>query len=90
MSIRTRIAATALVALAATGSVASSITPAEAHGPGLGLGWGVGAGLVGAAIVGSAVAATTPYPYYTGYRRCGWVRQFDQFGNYIGRINTCY
>ena len=30
-----------------------------------------------------------PYPY-NGYRRCGWVRQFDVYGNYIGRVNTCY
>jgi hypothetical protein len=56
------------------------------------LGWGIGAGLVGAAIVGSAVAATTaPYPYYGyGYRHCGWVRQYDAFGRYVGSVNTCY
>ena len=85
MSIKSKIAALALVALAVTGSIASSTTQAEAKG----LGWGVGAGLVGAAIVGSAIAASNPYPYY-GYRQCGWVRQFDAFGNYIGRVNTCY
>jgi hypothetical protein len=85
MSITTKIAALAVAALAATGSMAST-TSAEAHG----LGWGIGAGLVGAAIVGSAVAATTaPYPYY-GYRHCGWVRQFDAFGRYVGSVNTCY
>jgi hypothetical protein len=87
MSIKTKIAALAVAALAATGSIASTTTSAEAHG----LGWGIGAGLVGAAIVGSAVAATTaPYPYYSGYRHCGWVRQFDAYGRYIGRVNTCY
>jgi hypothetical protein len=36
--------------------------------------------LVGAAIVGSAIAAHDGY-YYGGYRRCGWVRQYDAFGN---------
>ena len=51
--------------------------------------WGVGAGLVGAAIVGTAIAASGPGYYYDGYRRCGWVRQFDAFGNYIGRVRTC-
>jgi hypothetical protein len=52
------------------------------------LGWGVGAGLVGAAIVGSAIAANGSY-YYDGYRRCGWVRQFDAYGNFIGGVRTC-
>jgi hypothetical protein len=84
MSIKTKIAALALATLAVTASIAST-TQAEAKG----LGWGIGAGFVGAAIVGSAIAASDPYPYY-GYRRCGWVRQFDAFGNYIGRVNTCY
>jgi hypothetical protein len=83
MSIKTKIAALALATLAVTTSIAST-TQAEAKG----LGWGIGAGLVGAAIVGSAIAASNPYPY--GYRRCGWVRQFDAYGNYMGRVNTCY
>lgn len=86
MSIKTKLAALAVAALAATGSIASTTTAAEAHGPG----WGIGAGLVGAAIVGSAIAATTaPYPYY-GYRHCGWIRQYDAFGRYVGSVNTCY
>jgi hypothetical protein len=84
MSIKTRIAALAVAAVAVAGSIASTTTAADAHG--FHPGWGIGAGLVGAAIVGSAIAATTP-PY--GYR-CGWVRQYDAFGRYIGRVNTCY
>ena len=86
MSIKTKFAALALAALALTGSVVSSTTSAEAKG----LGWGVGAGLVGAAVVGGAIAASNPNPYYDGYHRCGWVRQFDAYGNYIGRVRTCY
>ena len=82
MSIKTRIAALALAALAVTGSIA---TPAEARG----LGWGIGAGLVGAAVVGSAIAASNDGYYYGGYRRCGWVRQFDAYGNYVGRVRAC-
>jgi hypothetical protein len=70
MSIKTKIAALALAALAVTGGIASTTTQAEARP--FGLGWGVGAGLVGAAVVG-----------------CGWVRQFDAYGNYIGRVRTC-
>ena len=92
MSIKTKIAALALSALAVTGSIVSTTTSAEAKGPGLG--WGIGAGLVGAAIVGSAIAASND-GYYNdgyydgGYRRCGFVRQFDAYGNYIGRVRTC-
>jgi hypothetical protein len=84
MSIKSKIAALALAALAVTGSMASTTTSAEAKG----LGWGIGAGLVGAAIVGSAIAANDG-TYYGGYRRCGWVRQFDAYGNYMGRVRTC-
>ena len=86
MSFKTKIAALAVAAIAATCSVASTVTPAEAHG--FHPGWGIGAGLVGAAVVGSAIAASNPY--YYGYHRCGFVRQYDAFGNYIGRIRTCY
>jgi hypothetical protein len=83
MTIKTKVAALTVAALAATGSIASTTTSAEAHG--FHHGWGIGAGLVGAAIVGSALAAPTPYPY-----RCGYVRQYDAFGRYIGTVNTCY
>jgi hypothetical protein len=69
MSIKTRIAAFALATLAVTGSIASTTTQAEARG----FGCGLGAGLLGAAVVGGAIAANDGY-YYDGYRRCGWVR----------------
>jgi hypothetical protein len=86
MSIKSRIAAVALAALAVTGGVASTTSQAQAKP--LGWGWGVGAGLVGAAVVGSAIAASDPY--YYGYHRCGWVPQYDAFGRYIGRVRACY
>ncbi len=92
MSIKSKIAALALATLAVTGSLASTTTKAEAGGGGGGgIGWGIGAGLLGAAVVGSAIAANDGYYYggYGGYRRCGWVRQFDAYGNYMGRIRTC-
>lgn len=91
MSTKTKFAALALAALALTGGLASS--PAHAGGGGGGgfhPGWAVGAGLLGAAVVGSAIAASNPYPYYDGYRRCGWVRQYDAFGHYIGAVRSCY
>jgi hypothetical protein len=74
MSIKTKIIALALAALAVTGSLASTTTQAQAGGGGGGgaPGW-VGPAILGAAIVGTAVAASNG-PYYDGYRRCGWVR----------------
>jgi hypothetical protein len=85
MSIKTKITAAALAVLAVTGSIASITQSAEARG----LGFGIGAGLVGAAIVGSAIAASSDGYYYDGYRRCAWVRQFDAYGNFIGRVRSC-
>jgi hypothetical protein len=85
MPIKSKIAALALAALAVTGSIASTTQSAEARG----LGWGIGGALIGAAVVGSAIAASNDGYYYNGYRRCGWVRQFDAYGNYLGRVRTC-
>ena len=87
MSIKTRIAAVALAALAVTGSIATTTSRAEAKP--LGWGWGVGAGIATAAIVGTAIAAGND-PYYYGYHRCGWVAQYNAFGQYVGRVRTCY
>ncbi len=64
MSIKTRIAAVALAALAVTGSIVSTTSQAEAKQPGWV--WGVGAGIATAAVVGSAIAASND-PYYYGY-----------------------
>jgi hypothetical protein len=89
MSIRTKIAAVTAVALAITGSAASTTTPAEAHGFHHGFGRGVGAGLVGAAIIGGSIAANDGY-YEGGYHYCRWVSRFDIYGNYIGRVRSCY
>ena len=83
MSIKTKVAAVALVALTATGMVAGSTQHADAKG----LGLGIAAGVIGAAAVGSAIAADGYY--YDGYRRCGWVRQYDAFGNYVRRVRVC-
>ena len=35
-----------------------------------------------------AIAASEGY-YYDGYRRCGWVRQYDAYGNFMGRVRSC-
>ena len=87
MSVKTKIAAVALAALTVTAGVVSSSSAAEAKP--LGWGWGVGAGIATAAIVGGAIAASNE-PYYYGYHRCGWVAQYNAFGQYVGRVRTCY
>ena len=83
MSIKTKIAALALATLAVTGGIASSTTAAQASPK-----W-IGPAIFGAAVVGTAIAASSPGYYHDGYRRCGWVRQFDVYGNYMGRVRTC-
>ena len=87
MSIKTKIAAVALAALAVTGSIAATTSQAEAKP--IGWGWGVGAGIATAAIVGTAIAASNE-PYYYGYHRCGGVAQYNAFGQYVGRVRSCY
>jgi hypothetical protein len=90
MSIKSKFAAFALAATVAVGAFATSSQQAEAKGPGPA--FAVGAGLLGAAVIGSAIAAGSPGYYYVGhdgYRRCGWVRQFDVYGNYLGKVRTC-
>lgn len=85
MSTRTKIAAVAFAAVA--GSIVSTTSSAEAKQPAWV--WGMGAGLATAAVVGSAMAASND-PYYYGYHRCGWVAQYNAFGQYVGRVRTCY
>ena len=67
---------------------ASSFRPALPRPRG---GWGIGAAFVGGAIVGAAVANSAPYGgyYVDGYRRCGWERQYDAYGYYVGTVRVC-
>ncbi|WP_369719699.1 hypothetical protein AB8Z38_20750 [Bradyrhizobium sp. LLZ17] len=85
MSIKTKIAAVALAALAVTGGIVTTTSQAEAKP----IGWAIGAGIATAAIVGTAVAASSQ-PYYYGYHCCGWVAQYNAFGQYVGNVRTCY
>ena len=82
MSIKTKIAALAVAALAVTGSIASTTTQAQAKPN-----W-IGPAIFGAAVIGTAIAASTN-GYDNIYRRCGWVRQYDAYGYYMGRVRTC-
>ena len=89
MSIKTKIAALAVAALTLTGGIAATTQEAHAgkfhHHHGVGIGVGLAAGALFAAAASNAYAND-----YYGYRRCGWVRQFDAYCNYIGRVRSCY
>ena len=87
MSIKSKIAALALAALATTGALATSTTKAEAYP--VNWGWGVGAGIATAAIVGTAIAASGGPVYYTSYRRCGFAPRYNVFGQYVGSVRVC-
>jgi hypothetical protein len=86
MTIKSKIATAVAIATLA-GSLAIPTSAAQARG-----GWGIGAAVLGAAVVGAAVANSAPYDgYYAvdGYRRCGWERQYDRYGFYIGTVKVC-
>lgn len=85
MSIKTKIAAVALAALTVTAGVASTTSGAQAKP----LGWAIGAGIATAAILGTAVAASSQ-PYSYDYHRCGWSPRYNALGQYIGSVRTCY
>ena len=86
MTIKSKIATAVAIATLA-GSLAIPTSAAQARG-----GWGLGAAVLGTAIVGATVANSVPYGgYYAvdGVRRCGWERQYDPHGFYIGTVKVC-
>jgi hypothetical protein len=85
MTIKSKVAAALAIATLA-GSLAIPTSAAQARG-----GWSLGAAVLGTAIVGVAVANSAPYDdyYLDGYRRCGWERQYDRYGFYIGTVKVC-
>lgn len=89
MSIKTKIATLAIAALAVTGGIAAT-TQEAAAGP---KGGAIAAGLIGAAVVGTAIAASTSPSYAYGYRphrHCNWVNQYNSFGYYVGKARVCH
>ena len=84
MSIKTKFAALALATLAVTGTIASA-GRAQANP----LGWGIGAGLVGAADCRHRHRRQQRWLLLRRLSPLRLVRQFDAFGNYVGRVRTC-
>jgi hypothetical protein len=87
MTIKSKIATAVAIATLA-GSLAIPTSSAQAGHRG----WAIGAAVLGAAVVGATVANSAPYDgYYAveGYRRCGWERQYDRYGFYVGTVKVC-
>jgi hypothetical protein len=84
-----KFAAVAFAAITLGASMVAGTGAAEAKKWHPHYGWGgaaFAAGLIGAGIASQAYASDY---YYAGGRRCRWVRQFDQFGYYVGRTRVC-
>jgi hypothetical protein len=82
MSLKTQLAAAAVVALTLAGTFAATSEVQARPRWGTALGLGIGAGV----LLGAAAAHS--YPAY-GYRRCRFVRQFDAYGYYVGTVQVC-
>ena len=85
----TKIAAGTVAALTITvATLATSSTQAHAWGHrgfGPGIGFGIAAGVIGAA----AVAATAPGYYGGPVYACRYVERYDRYGNYRGTVKIC-
>jgi|HubBroStandDraft_1064217.scaffolds.fasta_scaffold129223_1 hypothetical protein len=76
---KTRIVAAVAALALGTTVMASQAQAHHFHGGG----WApFGAGIVAGAIIGATVADG---PYYS----CHWVRQYDQWGHYVGSTKVC-
>ncbi len=88
---KTKIAAVALATLTLGTAVLAGSGEAQAKHWGHGWGWG-GAGFAAGALIGAGIASRPYYEptvVYVDGPRCRWVRQFDNWGNYVGRAKVC-
>jgi hypothetical protein len=91
MSTKTKIAAVALAALTLGTTVLATSGEAQARHRGWGWG-GVGLGIAAGAMIGAGIASRSYYEpsyVYVDGPRCRWIRQFDDFGNYVGKAKVC-
>jgi hypothetical protein len=88
MNTKSKIAAT-VAALAFAVSLAVPTSQAEAKGGKWVTGVAIGLGI---ATVGAAIATSRAYaePYYDDEPvRCTWVRQYNKYGEYVGKARVC-
>lgn len=79
---RKTLAVAALAAVTIASSMIATTGTADAHfrrwAPAIGLGFAAGV------VAGTVIANRGP-----AYERCGWLRQYDRYGNYMGRTWVC-
>ena len=79
---RKTLAIAALAIVTVTSSLIATTGQADAQfrrwGPAIGL------GIAGGIVAGAVIANSGP-----GYERCGWLRHYDRYGNYMGRSWVC-
>ena len=73
-----------LVAALAGLTFVSSMIAATGQADARGWRWGpaIGLGIAGGIVAGAVIANSGP-------ERCGWLRQYDRYGNYMGRAWAC-
>ena len=84
MTTRTQFAA-ALTALTVAATLALPSSEAQAQRRG----FGIAAGIIGAGIVAGSLAAAHAQPLYVDGYRCKFVRQYDNWNNYVGTVKVC-
>jgi hypothetical protein len=82
MSIKTKLAALALAAITVVATTAADAKPKINP---------IAAGLVGAAIVGTTIAAASQpsYGYYPHHRHCFMKPVYNVFGGFMGYTQVC-
>ena len=85
MSIKTKIATLAIAVLTVTAITTTSASAKPKINP-------VAAGLVGAVIVGTTIAAATQpsYGYHPRHRHCFLKPQYNYFGHFMGYAKVCH
>lgn len=87
MTIRSKIAAVAIAALTLTGAFAATSQEAQAGSKfGVGLAVGVAAG----ALIASGAYAHGYHGYYAPVYDCHWVKRYNAYGHYIGKVRVCH
>jgi len=87
MTIRSRIAAVALAVVTLTGAIAVTSQEAQA---GSKFGTGLAIGIAAGALVAGGAYAHGYYGHgYYAPVHCHWVKRYNAYGYYIGKVRVC-